>query len=74
VRDHGRFDMGLMFSELFTCLVIYRVGRTARAGKSGRSVAFVTQYDVEAYQRLEDLIGKRLPEVSEAIDVNYVEK
>lgn len=40
---------------------IHRVGRTARAGKAGRSVAFVTQYDVEAYQRLETLIGQTLP-------------
>lgn len=37
------------------------VGRTARAGKSGRSIAFVTQYDVEPYQRLEALIKMKLP-------------
>jgi len=39
---------------------IHRVGRTARAGRSGRSIAFVTQYDVEIFQRLEALIGQKL--------------
>lgn len=42
---------------------IHRVGRTARAGRSGRAVAMVTQYDVEVYQRLEGLLGKKLPEL-----------
>jgi len=41
---------------------IHRVGRTARAGRSGRAIAMVTQYDVEVYQRLEALLGKKLPE------------
>jgi ATP-dependent RNA helicase DDX47/RRP3 len=40
---------------------IHRVGRTARAGRSGKSITFVTQYDVELYQRIEYLIGKKLP-------------
>lgn len=39
---------------------IHRVGRTARAGKSGRSISFVTQYDVENVQSIEHLIGKKL--------------
>jgi ATP-dependent RNA helicase DDX47/RRP3 len=39
---------------------VHRVGRTARAGRAGRSVAFVTQYDVEVYQRMEALIGRKL--------------
>lgn len=41
---------------------IHRVGRTARAGKAGKALAMVTQYDVEVYQRLEALLGKKLPE------------
>jgi ATP-dependent RNA helicase DDX47/RRP3 len=39
---------------------IHRVGRTARAGRSGKSVTLVTQYDIEMYQRIEELIGKKL--------------
>jgi len=40
---------------------IHRVGRTARAGRYGQSITFVTQYDVEMYQKIEHLIGKKLP-------------
>jgi ATP-dependent RNA helicase DDX47/RRP3 len=40
---------------------IHRVGRTARAGRSGQAITFVTQYDVELYQRIEHLLGKKLP-------------
>ncbi|XP_041978826.1 probable ATP-dependent RNA helicase DDX47 [Aricia agestis] len=40
---------------------IHRVGRTARAGRSGKAITFVSQYDVELYQRIEQLIGKQLP-------------
>ena len=41
--------------------MLFRVGRTARAGRSGRSIAFVTQYDIEIYQRVEALIDRKLP-------------
>lgn len=41
---------------------IHRVGRTARAGRSGKSITLVSQYDVELYQRIENLIGKKLDE------------
>ncbi|GAB0497853.1 hypothetical protein MMPV_009190 [Pyropia vietnamensis] len=40
---------------------IHRVGRTARAGRSGLAVSLVSQYDVENFQRVEGLIGKKLP-------------
>ncbi|KAM0682473.1 ribosomal RNA processing protein [Mitosporidium daphniae] len=41
---------------------IHRVGRTARAGRSGKSITMVTQYDIELYQRIEVLLGKKLDE------------
>jgi ATP-dependent RNA helicase DDX47/RRP3 len=48
---------------------IHRVGRTARAGRAGRAVTLVTQYDIELYQRIEGLLGRKLdafPSVEEA--------
>ena len=41
---------------------VHRVGRTARAGKSGTALSLVTQYDVEVFQRVESLLGKKLLE------------
>jgi len=39
---------------------IHRVGRTARAGRAGKAISLVTQYDVELLQRIEHVIGKKL--------------
>lgn len=41
---------------------IHRVGRTARAGKSGIAISMVTQYDVELFSRIEDALNRKLPE------------
>ena len=38
------------------------MGRTARAGKAGIALSFVSQYDVEIWQRIEAALGKQLPE------------
>ncbi|KAK6531692.1 ribosomal RNA processing protein [Orbilia ellipsospora] len=46
---------------------IHRVGRTARAGRSGVCVNLVTQYDIEEFTRIEKALGKKL-------DVLEVEK
>ncbi|CAK9222374.1 unnamed protein product [Sphagnum troendelagicum] len=35
--------------------------KAARAGRSGRAISMVCQYDVELYQKIEELIGKKLP-------------
>lgn len=49
---------------------IHRVGRTARAGRSGKSISLVSQYDLELILRIEDVLGKKLPK--ENVDRNLV--
>ncbi|CAK8564573.1 unnamed protein product [Lathyrus sativus] len=41
---------------------IHRVGRTARAGRSGVAISLVNQYELEWFLQIEKLIGKKLPE------------
>lgn len=43
---------------------VHRVGRTARAGRMGKAVTLVTQYDVEIFQKIETLIDQKLNEFS----------
>lgn len=40
---------------------VHRVGRTARAGKAGRAITLIGQYNIESYLRLEHLLGYKLP-------------
>ena len=39
---------------------VHRVGRTARAGRAGLAITLVTQYDVEAFQKIEKCIGIKM--------------
>jgi hypothetical protein len=39
---------------------IHRVGRTARAGRAGKAIFFVRQYDVEFMKRLEKVLEHEL--------------
>ncbi|EAA27679.1 ATP-dependent rRNA helicase rrp-3 [Neurospora crassa] len=41
---------------------VHRVGRTARAGKSGHAISIVTQYDLEIWLRIEAALGHKLDE------------
>ncbi len=48
---------------------VHRVGRTARAGRVGRAVTLVTQYEVELLQAIEDSVlrGKKLAALPEPV-------
>ncbi|KAI9895612.1 hypothetical protein PsorP6_019637 [Peronosclerospora sorghi] len=39
---------------------IHRVGRTARAGRSGQAISLVTQHDIELLQNIETKVGKKM--------------
>uniref|UniRef100_A0A7S3GEV4 ATP-dependent RNA helicase n=1 Tax=Palpitomonas bilix TaxID=652834 RepID=A0A7S3GEV4_9EUKA len=42
---------------------VHRVGRTARAGRDGRAISLVTQYDVELVKEVEAITEKKLQEL-----------
>ena len=41
-------------------IYIHRVGRTARAGKSGHAINIVSQYEIELFQRIEQALGMKM--------------
>ncbi|EPX72999.1 ATP-dependent RNA helicase Rrp3 [Schizosaccharomyces octosporus yFS286] len=51
---------------------VHRVGRTARAGRAGKSVALVTQYDLEPFLRIEAAIGKKMQEYEHQKDAVFL--
>ena len=58
---------------------VHRVGRTARAGRGGQSLTFVTQYDVKLILAAEEYIGQKLDttEIEEKAameDINHLTK
>jgi len=40
---------------------VHRIGRTARAGKSGEAITFCDQSEIEILERIQKLINQRLP-------------
>lgn len=47
---------------------VHRVGRTARAGRSGLALTLVTQYDIAHFYAIEELIQTRLDKLAVAQD------
>ncbi len=47
-------------ADVVPAVLCCRVGRTARAGRSGWSLSFITQFDVELVHQIEGLIGHQL--------------
>ena len=43
---------------------VHRIGRTARAGKSGKAITFVTPYEDRFLNDIEEYIGFKIPEKS----------
>ena len=46
---------------------IHRIGRTARAGKYGRAISLITQYDIDLLHNIEDYCSIKL-DLSKEID------
>lgn len=47
---------------------VHRVGRTARAGREGLAVTFVTQQDVELVHAIEDKVGEKLKLLEKVVE------
>ena len=42
---------------------VHRIGRTARAQRTGRAITFINSDDVRRFQRIEELIGREVPKL-----------
>lgn len=51
---------------------IHRIGRTARIGKAGRALSFVTQYDIELVTDIESSTGQKMTASTEINEVELI--
>jgi ATP-dependent RNA helicase DDX49/DBP8 len=52
---------------------VHRTGRTARAGRGGRAVSFVSQYDIEIFKSIEAFVGKQMEQYDGAAEDDVLE-
>lgn len=50
-------------------IYVQRVGRTARAGKSGISVTLVSQYEIEIFQKIEFFVKLKMEEMEDNLEI-----
>lgn len=53
---------------------IHRAGRTARAGRSGESICFVTQRDITRIESIEERINKKMDQFEKVHDTAVIRK
>jgi len=49
---------------------VHRIGRTGRAGASGKAFTFVTRSDAEAIENIEKLIGTKIPRLDTGVAID----
>jgi len=49
---------------------VHRIGRTGRAGASGKAFTFVTRADAEAIENIEKLIGTKIPRLDTGVTID----
>jgi ATP-dependent RNA helicase DDX49/DBP8 len=51
---------------------VHRIGRTARAGRAGRSLSFITQYDVELVHAIEEFTHVKMIASTEVVEKDVI--
>ncbi|KAL5061978.1 hypothetical protein RYX36_023715 [Vicia faba] len=73
--DIPAVDMVINYTIPKSKVYVHRVGRTARAGRSGVAISLVNQYEVASYMKIEKFIGKKLPEYpAEEVEVLFLKE
>jgi superfamily II DNA/RNA helicase len=52
---------------------LHRVGRTARAGRGGLALTFVSQFDIAIFKEIETFVGRSLDEYKGAKEAKVLE-